>query len=103
MFDGCDASNWLFHTFDGVKRLTPAAAVASSPGGWVLMRGRIDFAGLRLCSEDPACLEPADVTDLSSPGAYPYVDQVERTADYLARVRDGALIELTRVPGPIAK
>jgi hypothetical protein len=62
----------------------------------------IDFAGLRLCSEDAACVEPADVTDLRSPGAYPYVDQIERTADYLARVRDGALVELTRVVGPIA-
>jgi hypothetical protein len=97
MFDGCDPSNWLFHTFDGVKPLTPAAAVSSSPGGWVLLRGRIDFAGLRLCSEDAACLKPAHVADLQSPGAYPYVEQVERTGDYLARVRDGALVQLTWV------
>ena len=102
MFDGCDPSNWLFHTFDGVKPLTPAAAVASSPNGWVLLRGRIDFAGLRLCSEDAACLEPADVTDLRSPGDYPFMAQVERTADYLARVRDGALVELTWVVRSIA-
>ncbi|MEO8639394.1 MAG: hypothetical protein ABI458_05720 [Chloroflexota bacterium] len=102
MFQGCDPSNWLFHTFDGVKPLTPAAAVASSPGGWVLLRGRIDFAGLRLCSEDAACLKPAHVADLQSPGAYPYVEQIERTADYLARVRDGALVELTWVVRSIA-
>ena len=102
MFDGCDPSNWLSHTFDGVKRLTPAAAVASSPSGWVLMRGRIDFAGQRLCSEDAGCLKPAHVADLQSPGAYPYVDQIERTADYLARVRDGALVELTRTVQPAA-
>ena len=102
MFDGCDPSNWLFHTFDGMTPLTPAAAVASSPGGWVLLRGRIDFAGLRLCSEDAACLEPAHVADLRIPGNYPHVELVERTSDYLARVRDGALMELTRVVQPAA-
>jgi hypothetical protein len=102
MFQGCDRSNWLYHSFEAVKRLTPAAAVASSPKGWVLMHGRIDFAELRLCSEDAACLEPANVADLRSPGADPFIDQIERTADYLARVRDGALVELTWVVRSIA-
>jgi hypothetical protein len=102
MFQGCDPSNWLYHTFEGVRRVTPAAAVASRTTRWVLMRGRIDFAGQRLCSEDAACLEPANVADLRSPGADPFIDQIERTADYLARVRDGALVELTWVVRSIA-
>jgi len=100
--EGCDFSTWAYHTFEGVTPLTPAAAVASSSASWVLMRGRIDFAGKRLCSEDAECLEPADVLDLGDPGAYPNVGELERPWEFVALVRDGSLVHLSLVilPAP---
>jgi hypothetical protein len=95
--EGCDLSTSGYHMFEGVTPLTPAAAARSGTTGWVLMRGRIDFAGKRLCSEDAQCLEPADVLNLGDPGAYPNVGELERTWDYLALVRDGSLVNLTEV------
>jgi hypothetical protein len=94
---GCDISSSAYHAFEGVTPLTPEGAARSGTTRWVLIRGRIDFAGKRLCSADPQCLEPADVLNLGDPGAYPNVGELERTWDYLALVRDGNLVNLTVV------
>jgi hypothetical protein len=99
---GCDISTSAYHTFEGVRPLTPAAATRSGTTGWVLIRGRIDYAGKRLCSEDAQCLEPADVRDLGDPGAYPNVGELERPWTFLALVRDGSLVHLAVVILPAA-
>ena len=100
--EGCDLSTSAYHRFEGVTPLTPAAAARSGTTGWVLMRGRIDFAGKRLCSEDAQCLEPADVLNLGDPGAYPNVGELERPWVFLSLVHDRSLVNLTAVilPAP---
>ena len=98
--EGCDISTSAYHAFEGVTPLTPAAAARSGTTGWVLMRGRIDFAGKRLCSEDAQCLEPADVMNLGDLGADPNVGEFERVWDFLSLVRDGSLVNLTVVIRP---
>jgi hypothetical protein len=95
MLEGCPVATWAYHTFDGVPVLTPAEAAASGATGWVLVHGRLDFSHRRLCSADGDCSSPAAVLDLGSlPAGYPFVDQAQAERWFLARVQDGALLDL---------
>jgi hypothetical protein len=94
-----------FHTFDGWQRWnSPTAAVAAAPEGWILLQGQLvaDRASdeVRLCApencDDSALasnvdLPPADM----DPGLGPLGG-----GEFIAQVRDGALVGVTRVVAP---
>lgn len=90
----------IIHTFEGwpVHR-SPTEAVASAPSGWILLAGELSVNGgvARLCALGD-CSDAVIVagTEAAALGAdlMPWLlgDR------WIARVRDGALVDLTRVP-----
>jgi hypothetical protein len=85
---------------------SPAAAIEASPDGWIAVRGRLaaTIPGDVLCSTDPSqkgpvCADSAWVDGLDLP---PVGDLPESVTSglFLARVQDGSLVDLTRVPRP---
>lgn len=93
------------HTFAGWTVWTsPTEAVASAPEGWILLEGRAVLeadGSVRLCAA-------AGCDDAVMPeGVGPIPDRDlfandREVTQYLARVRDGRLADLTRLAGPPA-
>ena len=86
---------------------SPSAAIEAAPDGWIAVRGWLVATtpgDVFLCSTDPSqkgavCADSAWVDGLDLP---PVGDLPESVASglFLARVHDGSLVDLTRVPRP---
>lgn len=95
----------IVHTFDGWERWdSPSEAVASAPTGWVLIDGSLVALGgeVRLCALD-GCDDSALAPNLDAPPPdMPMAEQFGPLGEgpFIARVRDGVLIDVTRVVAP---
>lgn len=89
----------LYHTFEGWQAWnSPAAAVAAAPDGWILLDGRVaaDAGAVFLCSLDD-CTDRAFAAGIEAPGDDPMEVGALGGDRFIARVRDDALVNLTRV------
>lgn len=89
----------VVHTFDGWPVWDSVGeAIEAAPTGWILVEGRLVPQGggiVRLCS-------PSDCTDGVDTGIEPPSPEVARLDPwldprFLARVRDGTLVDITRI------
>ena len=92
----------VFHTFDGWRIWdSPTEAVAAAPEGWILLSG-----GLAIVDGQVALCALSGCGDSVQAANVPEPDRGGETgplfgARFIARVRDGALTDLTRVlPAP---
>ena len=92
----------IFHTFEGWQLWdSPTAAVESAPHGWILLDGTLaiapDGARVLLCSPT-GCADSVAATNVEVPP--PDMDPQFgplRGSRFIARVRDGALTDVTSV------
>jgi hypothetical protein len=93
-----DAAAILVHTFEGwTVHDSPTEAVASAPDGWILLAGEVSVDGndAMLCAIGD-CTDAVLVADVDPSRANSQFSPL--TGDrFIARVRDGALVDLTRV------
>jgi hypothetical protein len=96
-----DAADISFHNFDGWPvHDSPTEAVASAPPGWILLNGELTALGGRIvvCAVDDCtdAVPAAEITAIvvGGPG-----DPTPAGVDewFIARVQDGAFVDLTRV------
>ena len=94
----------VYHTFDGWPVwASPAEAVAAAPDAWILLEGAlvVDGGRVHLCALD-GCADRALAAEL------PAVTEEEIALGHLSgqrfigHVRDGALVNMTRVIYPLA-
>lgn len=90
----------IFHTFPGWKLWTsPQAAIEARPTGWVLIEGVLTVdAGtgrMVLCAVG-GCADAAEAAGIDTPPPNMEFGPLGRDR-FIARVRDGALADLTRV------
>jgi hypothetical protein len=95
--DVCFLRDVTFHTFEGWPvHESPIDAVASEPDGWILLAGELAVieAGIFMCAID-TCVEAAPVDGIDE---NIFRDQLSpfRGTRFIARVRDGALVDVTR-------
>ena len=96
--DLCFLPDVTFHTFEGWPvHESPIDAVASEPDGWILLAGELAVieAGIFMCAID-TCAEAAPIDGIDETL---FRDQLSpfRGTRFIARVRDGALVDVTRV------
>lgn len=93
----------IFHTFDGwMPWDSPTAAVEAAPEGWILLEGELVVApagdSVLLCALD-GCADSVVATNVEVP--HPRQMDVRFSPlvgrRFIARVRDGALVDVTRV------
>lgn len=102
--DWCTApeESVMFHTFDGWRVWdSPSEAVEARPEGWILLEGELlaalDGRSVLLCAF-AGCADAAVAANLEVPP--PNMDQEFGPLGglrFIARVRDGALVDVTRV------
>jgi hypothetical protein len=89
----------VYHTFDGWPAWdSPTAAIASEPDSWILLNGELvaDAGEVWLCSFR-GCADRAFVAGVPAP-TDPDMEFGPLFGErFIARVRDGALVNLTRV------
>jgi hypothetical protein len=88
----------LWHTFDGWSAWdSPTAAVQASPDGWILLDGHLSLrdGAIVLCAKD-GCADSALAANVDATNAEREFGPLfgER---FIAQVRDGALVGVTRV------
>lgn len=89
----------VFHTFDRFRVWhSPTAAVASDPSGWVLLEGELAVrdGAVRLCAAT-GCGDSVVATNVEVPPDPSMEYGPLGEGRFIARVRDGALTEITRV------
>lgn len=94
--DGC-LPDITFHTFDGWPvHESPMDAVASAPDGWILLAGKLAVieAGVFMCATD-TCTKAAPVVGVDESVRDQFSPLIGER--FIARVRDGALVDVTRV------
>jgi hypothetical protein len=86
---------------------SPAHVVASAPVGWVAVRGQLirgSSTGAELCTllarGSAACAEGARVEGIDVRGLFDQDPRSVISGTFIARVQDGSLVDLTRVPEP---
>lgn len=95
-----DEADVVFHTFDGWELWTsPGAAIEAAPPGWILIEGALEIGRANgraiLCALD-GCADAALATAVFLPE--PGMEFAPHGPDrFIAQVRDGALLNLTRV------
>jgi hypothetical protein len=102
------ACTFLVHTFRDVPQYTPAAATSQADGSWVIVAGRLDADGHRLCGLGSGCPAPAAIDGLelypeasNRQGVEMWIDSLRDTQQWLARVANHHLAHVTML-GPEA-
>jgi hypothetical protein len=90
----------VYHEYARADALAPAAAVAAGASGWVLVEGQLDGSHASMCGMDSGCPDRADVRGLTTATAAPIGGPPTL---FLARVADGALVDLTVVLRPASE
>jgi hypothetical protein len=101
-----EAPDATFHTFDGWELWTsPTAAIAAAPTGWILLEGLLEFdpddrpilCALDGCDDAALAVGVETVEPALRRGDFSPFGRHDR---FIAEVRDGALVNLTRVVWP---
>jgi hypothetical protein len=85
---------------------SPSAVVDTAPDGWVALKGELvatGGGGVELCSvftTGPECHDGAPVEGIDVSGLFGENPGFVVSGPFIARVEDGSLIDLTRVPEP---
>ncbi len=83
---------------------SPSAVVGAQPTGWVAVKGQLVETGaseVELCSvftTGPGCPDGAPVEGIDVSGLFRDQPQLVIPGTFIARVKNGALVDLTRVP-----
>jgi len=98
-----DGDPVTFHTFSGWRVWSPREVVGASPHQWVVIAGQLQRVGdgVLLCSLS-GCNDSARVEGVTwpPPTLPPGMQQDWSDPVWLARVRDGEIIDLTRIIRP---
>ncbi len=86
---------------------SPADVVASAPDGWVALRGSLirgSSTGAELCTllaqGNTECAHGAPIDGIDVQGLFGQDPGLVISGTFIARVQDGSLVDLTRVPEP---
>jgi hypothetical protein len=97
------SANIIYPTLPTQVFDSPSAVVAASPSGWVAMKGILVEEGARaeLCSplsQGSECQDAAVVNGLDVSGLFGGNPDARFPGTFIARVVDGSLVDLARVP-----
>ncbi len=100
------SANMVYPTLPTEVFDSPSAVVDAAPDGWVAVKGELvatDAGGVELCSvftTGPGCLDGASVEGFDVSGLFGENPEFIISGPFIARVEDGSLVDLTRVPEP---
>lgn len=100
------SANMVYATLPTGVFDSPSAVVDAAPDGWVAVKGELvatDAGGVELCSvftTGPGCLDGAPVEGIDVSSLFGENPEFVVSGSFIARVENGSLVYLTRVPEP---